>query len=657
MTPQPWLTAENILLLGANLFWAFYLLNRQWTLSRQSVIELFVSLISALALLAIIVKLIHVFPPTWHPIGGFGFFPNRNQTGNLLGSTIVLLFILLTLSRRTGNLFKWLSLGFPVATALVMNHSRAGFGIAFLGCLIWLIAMLASAQITRDQALKGGGILFVVGLLFFGLRWQLSQRIMELASVQLSGDFRVLLQQDTLRLIGHYPVTGIGLGNFASVFGLFQESSLNQKIVLHPESDWLWLAAEMGLFGVVASLVLIFKILTNAIRGPTDQVFRWGIFITAVLFCLHGFVDVSGHRMGTVWPVLLLVAIAQESHFREINFPSARLIKITGILLAGLLTVWALSWLPGTPRLNSLASKIDQDFKNGRQNDIGPSLAEALWIAPLDWRWHFYSGLVAANSSIAQSAFARANLLEPNSPELPLQEFHYWRQRDPDQAWFALNECLQRGGFSSAFIDDLAHTLRQDEPALEALWKLNRGLPENELLLLRKASRKSWPLLLTDLLQTNPGLLGWNHDQRQELFRLWAESPTAETLAAYLDAHADDLRFAWPVLARWQIQTGHFAEALNLIHNWQKPPPFLAALPRSNLSATAEGWQRDLQNWQRLSAAQDHLAAFALAQKLIQNHPRLSSFHYLSYESASALGQTETACREWLLFHFSATNL
>ena len=46
----------------------------------------------------------------------------------------------------------------------------------------------------------------------------------------------------------------IGLGNFDEIFAVFRNASLNGTRTIHPESDWLWLWAEMGWLAIPLTL-------------------------------------------------------------------------------------------------------------------------------------------------------------------------------------------------------------------------------------------------------------------------------------------------------------------------------------------------------------------------------------------------------------------
>jgi len=82
---------------------------------------------------------------------------------------------------------------------------------------------------------------------------------------------------------------------------------------LHPESDWLWVWAEMGLPSIAlllgAGVILFWRVLP--LKEGTNQRVRFTAAAGALLFALHGCVDVSAHRLGTFLAGTLFLGLAQ----------------------------------------------------------------------------------------------------------------------------------------------------------------------------------------------------------------------------------------------------------------------------------------------------------------------------------------------------------
>src|SRR5206468_8811366 len=96
------------------------------------------------------------------------------------------------------------------------------------------------------------------------------------------------------------PVFGIGLGNFRAMFSSARNFSAGPNEAIHPESDWLWAAVEIGGIGVALILAAALLWLKSCFpfTAGTWQRMRMGALIAGLAFAFHGLFDVSGHRIG-----------------------------------------------------------------------------------------------------------------------------------------------------------------------------------------------------------------------------------------------------------------------------------------------------------------------------------------------------------------------
>ena len=212
----------------------------------------------------------------------------------------------------------WL-LGVGILTAaLILAFSRAGILILILGVTAWLVRL-------AFRKWSGGGIAIAIsvlltllaGLLIFGGETIERFRPPIGSSDSISSDYRWLIFRDAWTMIQASPWCGLGLGNFESVFALFRDASRGVTRSLHPESDWFWVAAEMGWPALILLLAaaLLFVRRAFPLREGTNQRVRYAALVGALLFLLHGFVDVSGHRLGSFLAGTLLLGLAQFRPF------------------------------------------------------------------------------------------------------------------------------------------------------------------------------------------------------------------------------------------------------------------------------------------------------------------------------------------------------
>ncbi len=311
-SPQPWLTLQSTCLLWLGLAWTYYLLAYEWESTfREKAWDTFCFGILCLAAILTFTFALKTYVPFWPNVPEFGFFPNRNQTSNVLGLAGIMIyanaFQHLQRDRKEG--WMWLASLALICWALILNYSRAGIILFFGGVLVWHVWWLTSSKQDAPKIIAWTPLALLLALfLVVGgatlLRFKQSQ---DFFSASENG--RLLIQRDAIELLKTSPVLGIGLGNFRSLFSAYRRFFISPGEAIHPESDWLWLAVEIGclvpllfLGGMGIWLRRCFPLQRGTWRGM-----RVAAMICGIAFALHGLLDVSGHRMGSLWPALFLV--------------------------------------------------------------------------------------------------------------------------------------------------------------------------------------------------------------------------------------------------------------------------------------------------------------------------------------------------------------
>src|SRR5229473_7431976 len=305
LSPQPWMTLTCLLSLVAGLSWLYAVCAQQLELREARLqLRLFTAGVVVLAAICILFWLRHGSPPFWHNERNFGPFPNRNQTGNLFGLTAIMILACGQDDLRKGR-WRWIIWVAALAlmiTAIILNFSRAGIGILVAGSAFWLGAFsLRQRSPSRIALVVSFLLLLLTALLLFGGQTLERFHLRNLANAGISSDFRWRIFSDVFQLIRDSPWVGIGFGNFEDVFAIFRAASYSDRRAIHPESDWLWLWTELGWLAVVLVIVGLILLVRKIypLHEGTNQRYRLATLMAAILFALHGLVDVSGHRVGT----------------------------------------------------------------------------------------------------------------------------------------------------------------------------------------------------------------------------------------------------------------------------------------------------------------------------------------------------------------------
>lgn len=155
---------------------------------------------------------------------------------------------------------KWVVLAWGAAMVLILavpaSLSRGGV-VSLAAGLLAFVALRPRTRRHSRASLRGlAGALAAAVVLALGLATVLPtearDRVLSLAgiSTEHSGSYRLGVWRDTLRLIASSPLVGSGFGAYADALPRFKTAAGN-LLVEHAESDWLELAAEGGLLGLV----------------------------------------------------------------------------------------------------------------------------------------------------------------------------------------------------------------------------------------------------------------------------------------------------------------------------------------------------------------------------------------------------------------------
>ncbi|MFZ3376442.1 MAG: O-antigen ligase family protein [Chthoniobacterales bacterium] len=680
LTPQPWMTAGCLISLIAGMSWLYVVSTQEIELrSTRFQLRFFVTGIVAVAAISIALYLAHAAFPFWINQRGFGPFPNRNHTADLFGITAIVLLACGQDDIRHGRK-RWLiwlmALGILVA-AIILNFSRAGMVILVGGSALW-IAVVALRQRSLSWIALGFSFLLLLLTVILLLGGETLERfhLRGIGGFGISTDFRWRIFRDTFRLIRASPWCGIGLGNFDAVFAIFRSASLGDTRALHPESDWLWLWAELG-WPAVAVIVIGAALLIRRVlplREGTNQRFRLAALIGAVAFALHGLLDVPGHRVGTAFAGILLLGLSLH---RPLGLRPSRwiasLFRLVGLLLVVSGASWAVAALGKTslPGTVGVANAKELSAVANRDRNFAETVSltnRALVWAPLDWQLYFLRALGEVGEKQPASAlddFRRARFLEPNAYEVPLVEGNVWLSSRPILAATAWQEALrradpeQRPEVYSSMLSNASMRSPQVSRILE-----ETGLRQHDLALayLSRVFGALFNHALTEFLKHDPNLATLTEPEKLALFSLWSERGDLEQLAQAVQQHPGWITYAWLGMATYNASKQDFRAAYELTQRFGEA----VALPRISAGSSLEDLQK------RFYTAPDNYAVgYALYREQVRrgriddslltarhfsewpNAP--AYFHFLEAQSWAEKQNWERAWNAWQKFQSAKT--
>jgi hypothetical protein len=406
-------------------------------------------------------------------------------------------------------------------------------------------------------------------------------------ATSIASDLRWRIFHETLRLIRDSPWFGVGFGNFESIFAVFHNVSPNDLRVLHPESDWLWLWAEVGWPAVVLTILGVALLVSRVfpLRRGANTSYRLAALIAALLFAIQGMVDVSGHQVGTAFTAIFLLGLALK---RPLSLKANRWVPIffrivgLGFLVVGLSLVVAArgqKLLPGSVGVSSAKRRLIVAEREGNFSETIALTTRALRWASLDWQLYLVRAIAEAGlrqTTNAVEDFRRARFLEPSAYEVPLAEGNAWLPYRPVWATTAWREALRRAGplrpqVYASMLSDASLKNSKISATLEAI-----GLSEHDLVLpyLNRVSDASFNRALAQLLRNDPNLQSFSETEKLALFALWSDRGDLEEICRVVEQHPDWFHYAWAGIAKYKASKKDFRAAYELSQRYGDPVAF-----------------------------------------------------------------------------------
>ncbi len=604
-SPQPWLTVEATCLLVANIAWGYSLFARVWTPSTRlfmmRVFGIGIVAISAVALAGYYYKYkVPFWPRVLNSQTDFGFFANRNQTANVLSLSGIVIAALAYQELRNGRVRAvfWIGGLMVICGSLVIAYSRAGILIFFIGTGFWAVASAWFSRSSKYLAIMLSAMIVLLAA-FFMFGGATLKRFQFPVGARYP-DFRIPIQIDAFHLAAQAPWLGAGMGNFEALFRLFRKESRQQDYALHPDSDWLWLAVDLGWLSVMALAVGLGLWIKRCF--PFESRERAPLRLAAVTygigFALAGFIDVSGHRIGTLWPALFVMSLALSSSQagRKVRWVTP-VFRVAGLSLILIAAVWLsplFGW-NGWPTSDTLAQyQAEADSDSVDYDHLLEVTTAGLQIAPLEWSLYARRGMSQAYLGDQQAAirdFRVSRFLQPYFVDSSYEEGGMWLELDePAYALEAWRETLRRapdGGFEcfqGMFTAAASHPAIRNE--LRA-WAI--GEPTYQLALMSVVSGDEFRMELDLLLAADPDLTRLSPEKRSLLFQLWVQKGDPEALVQTLLSHPQWQKDQWRFLSQYYASANNYQLAYETARRFAGKP----ALPTLRLDGTRSDLERE----------------------------------------------------------------
>jgi O-antigen ligase len=230
-----------------------------------------------------------------------GFFANSNHMASLLLVTIPFIAAVGATLRQLSNDVRMNSAGLAVAAGglvltvlgLLLNRSLAGYG---LGVPVLLASLMLLVGFSAGRARGGLIVTLAAGIAAVALLWTSPigtqmDRLGAAASIA----SREEIAESSLALARDFAPVGSGLGTFSRVYCLTEDPAQVERVYInHAHNDYLELAVEMGLPGVLVIILFLFwwgRAVLHMLRSPAADQFAVAGAIASAAILLHSLVD------------------------------------------------------------------------------------------------------------------------------------------------------------------------------------------------------------------------------------------------------------------------------------------------------------------------------------------------------------------------------
>jgi O-antigen ligase len=361
------------------------------------------------------------FPtPHGRPVG---CFINRNHFGGfvaMLCPAAAVLGLENLQARRVLRALLAVSCFMAMSLAVMMSQSR-GAWLAYGASMTAIVFMFLAH---KRALLAMGAVVIICGVLWGITRIpneEFDERVRTLGDMSKteSAMMRANTWCDSLRIIGDYPLIGIGANGFRMVFPQYR-SAATRKEFTNAENEYVQIPVEFGIIGTALLTGLLICVVRswhmNSARGLCERSIHLGVIGAVVAVAVHASVDfaVRVPLYFTVFASLIgLVITGDDAGATETATAPVRrwFAPMAGLILVLLLSI--------------NGSRIyDMDSSDFIETAGPADLSCALVWSPTSWQAWYHLGSTAARPSdtkslgFAEKCIAQATVYDPNNYKL-----------------------------------------------------------------------------------------------------------------------------------------------------------------------------------------------------------------------------------------------
>jgi len=231
----------------------------------------------------------------------FGPYVNRNHFAGFAELIIPVALVPLLLGKvRRERLFLVALFALLPIVALLLSASRGGI-VSFAVQILILFSLLLIRRVRSRHMIAGG---LVVLCAMMAVSWIGVQEVLErfsgMQTMEVTGNKRASMREDTWRIFLDHPLLGTGLGTLEIVFPPY-DSLYDGRVVDHAHNDYVEALAETGVVGGLCCAWFLGVVLLHSLSGLTEPRSSFGLvlnlsgLIACVGMLVHSLVDFNLH--------------------------------------------------------------------------------------------------------------------------------------------------------------------------------------------------------------------------------------------------------------------------------------------------------------------------------------------------------------------------
>ncbi len=216
-----------------------------------------------------------------------------------------------------------------LGVAVVLSGSRSGLGALFVALAVLGGVVAARAGRSRRRLALALGLPVVMAAVMAWAGYDIAMRRFERVPTEILD--RMSVWSDTVRLIGDFPVAGVGMGAFSKAMAVYQTAPTHTLFV-QAHNDYLQLVAEGGLLVTLPALAIVLLVVQGIWRRFSvggDEPARFWLRVGAVAglsgIAAQSLVEFSLQKPGNTVLFVVLVALALHRPSRGIPNDAHRL--------------------------------------------------------------------------------------------------------------------------------------------------------------------------------------------------------------------------------------------------------------------------------------------------------------------------------------------